>query len=77
MGLIILTTNQSIGETIFFFSFFVELTGKLPRDAQLEGKRKGKCFGRKSTVTENKISTKREIQSRGFGWFNKTFSLMI
>lgn len=47
MGSTVLTINQSIWWNNCFFSFFTELTGKPPTDANLKGKTKGKCLGKK------------------------------
>lgn len=45
-GSTVLTINQSIWWNNCFFIFFTELTGKLPTDANLKGKTKGKCLGK-------------------------------
>lgn len=65
MGPTVVTIQQSIWWNNCFFSFFTELTGKLPTDANLKRKNKGTTSWKKPAVTEQKTSTKREIQSKG------------
>lgn len=54
MGSTVLTINQSVWWNNCFFSFFTELTGKPPTDANLKGKTKGKCLGKKTLLSLNR-----------------------
>lgn len=76
-GSTVLTTNQSIWWNNCFFSFFTELTGKPPTDANLKEKKQRENVLEKNLLSLNRRTPQKEIHSIGSHWFNEVSSSML